>query len=95
MPLLCKRFSADTPVDVGDSFWAVDLWIAPPLSSDVPLNQWTKNMKITETHALLLIEMDGSTGIQTCRPIAEISTGGHRQCVVFEITGCGDSQRGA
>ncbi|KAF8320640.1 hypothetical protein F5887DRAFT_1031400 [Amanita rubescens] len=52
VPVLRKPFSVEAPVDVGDSFWAVDSWIAPPATSDVPLNQWTKNIKITETHAL-------------------------------------------
>ena len=57
VPVLRKRFSADTPVDVADSFWAVESWIAPPFSSDVPLNRWTKNIKITETHALFYFSL--------------------------------------
>ncbi|KAF8340135.1 hypothetical protein F5887DRAFT_1284356 [Amanita rubescens] len=43
VPVLRKRFSNDTPVDVGDSFWDVESWIAPPATSDVPLVLWTKS----------------------------------------------------
>jgi hypothetical protein len=52
VPVLRKRFSADTPVEVGDSFWDVESWIAPPATSEVPLVMWNKNIKISRTHAL-------------------------------------------
>ena len=57
MPVLHKRFSANTPVNVADSFWAVESWIAPPSWSDVPLNRWTKNIEITETHVLFYFSL--------------------------------------
>lgn len=49
VPVLRKRFSAETCVEVSDSFWAVDSWIAPPDMSDIPHDRWTKNIKLTDT----------------------------------------------
>ena len=68
IPVLRKRFSDDMPVDVGDSFWAVDAWITPPLASDVPLNRWTKNIKITETHALFYYSLKTTVALASGQP---------------------------